>query len=203
MTQSNSSSIGNITGTKYLENYNIYKQTLIKGLARGKSHFSNLFATWNCEVFPHSQVGDLDVISDSQSTSCISGRNMGGKQGVDVNLNNVANILNQLSFEENKEDKEKGNRSVGHCHHVNKGHESDNGFDDSDHYNRDKDEDFYVSQPHHIESKSPTPADLLVPSSSFTGITEPGPITTTDISSQTPETQLMVKFIVTNPLTQT
>ena len=101
-TEFTSSGIGNMTGMKYLENYKISKQTLIEGLAMGKSHFLDLFVTWNCEVFPCSQVSE--DISDSQLASSSGGGNMGRNQGPDIT--NVASILKQLSFEENDNDKE-------------------------------------------------------------------------------------------------
>jgi hypothetical protein len=123
------SGIGNITGTKYLENYNLYKQTLIEGLAT-KPHFSELFVTWNREVFPRSQA--TKVIPDSQPGAFIGGER---NESSDIG---VTNILQQLSLEENdsSEDEEAGDRSDPP--HSN--------------YNSDQDDDFYVSDPPHPQS---------------------------------------------------
>ena len=141
-TEFNSSGIGNITGTKYLENYEIYKQTLIEGLATGKTHFLDLFVTWNHEVFPRSQV--TEDFSDSQPASQSGGGNMGGNQRLD--MNNVANILKQLSFEENEEDEEEEEDRSDHCLHNDSEDNNDN--------------DFYASDPPRAQSMTPDTAPV-------------------------------------------
>ena len=192
-TEFNSSGIGNITGTKYFENYDIYKQTLIEGLARGnsKSHFLDLFATWNREVFPRSQVSD--VIPDSQPASCSAG-NMGDnlKQVGDSDMNNVADILKQLSFEENEKEgdlEEEDNRSDGgnsDHRHVNDDHNS-NKNSESDYLDCNSNDVYgYGNEPPQFKSLISMDS---VPSSS-SAVTEPTTVTTMAISSQTPETLL-------------
>ena len=119
-TEFNTSGIGNITGMKYLENYSIYKQTLIEGLST-KSHFADLFVTWNREVFPHSQIAE--VIPDSQPASFIG-------EGEDIR---VANILQQLSLEEIESDEDETNQR----------HRSD----PCSNYLSDHDDDIYASPP--------------------------------------------------------
>ena len=192
---------------KYLENYDIYKQTLIEGLGRSKSHFLDLFATWNHEVFPRSLPVDQvsDVIPDSQPASC-SGRNMGGKQGVD--MNNVANILRQLSFEENEkedEDPEEDYHDSSESNHDgNSGYYHD-GFEhnnfDSDHSNCNDNDNFHHDAPASESEPPQAYAQSLrvipitvdsVPSSSFITDSEP---TAMAISSPTPETQLTAEVV--------
>jgi hypothetical protein len=97
-TEFTSSGVGNNTDTNYLENYESYKELLIKGLGEGKSHFLNLFATWNREVFPRSQVSENP---DSLNRSAASS---GGGNMEALAVNSVADILKQLSFEENEDE---------------------------------------------------------------------------------------------------
>ena len=126
-------------------------------------------------MFPRSpdQVGE--VIPDSQPASS-SGGNMGGKQG--IHINNVADILKQLSFEEKEKDTEKDDE------------EEDNRFDkiginDSD----DHESDVTVDDPVYYDG-SQLPQSQA-PYESFTIDEEPTTIDTNTltISSQTPETE--------------
>lgn len=169
-TEFNISGIGNITGTKYLENYEIYKQTLIEGLAT-KTHFSDLFSTWNREVFPRSQA--TQEISDSQSAHTGTGGAGNGPSDI-----GVTNILQQLSLEEvdensdDEEENDKGNNkevdeNSDDEEENDKGNNKENDEDDeeedeeddegtrrrirsgrlhSDHES-DEDDDFYASDP--------------------------------------------------------
>jgi hypothetical protein len=155
----------------------------------GKSHFSGLISTWNLEVFPRSLEKVSEVIPDSQAASC-SGGSMGGKQVVD--MSNVANILKQLSFEENlkeKEDEEEDHDNRSDGHRDPEGHESEYGFNSDNEDNEDVYR--YESQPRvlpvTVDPEPLIPMDSA-PSSSF--IAEPTVTTTATISSQTLETQL-------------
>jgi hypothetical protein len=153
----------------------------------GKSHFLDLISTWNCEVFPRSLDQVSDVIPDSQPAS-FSGGNMGGKQG--ANINNVANILKQLSFEENlkekdeeDEDEDHDNRSDGHRDPD--GHKSNSDGYDTDHRdNLNEDLYLYVSQPRAL----PVDPQPLIPMDSVPSSSDSESFTA--ISSQTLETQL-------------
>lgn len=130
-TEFNTSGIGNVTGTKYHNNYHLYKQTLIEGLATKSTHFSGLITTWNREVFPRSQV--TEVIPDSQPTSFIGGR--GRSRGNELSDHvRVADLLQQLSIEESDvEDGDEATENRSNPHNPISDHDDDDIFaSDSD-----------------------------------------------------------------------
>jgi hypothetical protein len=154
-------------------------------------------------VFPRSQskIGvDSDVIPDSQPASHSGGTVGGGKQGVD--MENAANILKQLSLEENQneddlEEEDSDDRSINDSNSD--GHESNDGLLHDTHCGNSG---FYSeSDPGLPQSQAVIPVDSVPvvagPSSQTESsfIAEPGPtvtMTTTAmaISPQTPEMQL-------------
>ena len=154
----NSSGIGNITGIKYLRNYDLYKETLIGGLEHSRSRFLNIFTTWNHEVFPQSS-RISDDIPEPACSSC-SSENIGGI----IDTNNVASILEQLSFELNEE--EEGNISASEWQDFN----SDN-----------RPDVFYAPEsPIIVSESSPSSSNVMEPVT-----------TTMAIPSPIPKTQLM------------
>lgn len=146
-----------------MDNFNFYKQILIEGLA-SKSHFSDVFSTWNREVFPRSLAPE--VVPDSRPAS------RAGCGAIDdenhLKLDNVADIFRQLSFEQNNPTSTSG---------TGPDHSTENDSDVSDFYvpypPQPRSTEAVESQPHlnQVLSESdpitadpiPTPNTLLEP----------------------------------------